>query len=459
MYKDNISQEKLYNLYITQNLTKKDICKQLQYSSSRLDRLIKKYNIVKPKNLTMENIKKTNIEKYGCISLLCKVRGNPNTPEAKEKARLTNLEKYGVENVFQSEEIKNKIKETNRIKYGYDNIAQTHISKNSLNILNDKDLLKEYILNCERKDINYICENLGISYSHCFKVIKKYNLLDILDPIGSSYESELKEILKGFKKDRKILSPKEIDFYNKDLKLGIEFNGNYWHSENVVDNKYHINKTLNAQKQNVFLYHIWEHEWVNERKKPIIISMINNLLGLNEKIYARKCEIKNVDNKEAADFLNLNHLQGCDFSSIKLGLYYKNELISLMTFGKPRFNNDCEYELIRFCNKMNTSVIGGASKLFKYFIKNYKPKSIISYSNVSKTKGTLYKTLGFKYKELTEPNYIWFKNNKNILSRYQCQKHILLKEGYKGNSESEIMRNRNYYKIYDCGNITWIWNE
>ena len=257
---------------------------------------------------------------------------------------------------------------------------------------------------------------------------------------------------------RKYLDGKEIDIYIPELRIGIEINGNYWHCEDKkMDKNYHQQKSLLAESKGIFIYHIFEYEWIEKKDK--ILNQLNNLLGLNqEKIYARKCIIKEVDISEKMRFLEENHLQGNDSSSIKLGLYYNDELVSLMTFVKPRFNKKYEWELSRFCSKNNCNVIGGASKLFKYFVGNYNPTSIISYSNIAHTKGNIYNTLGFNLDSISEPNYVWYRS-KTILSRYQCQKHKLLEQGYEGNSESEIMHNRGYYKIYDCGNKVWVWNR
>ena len=130
-----------------------------------------------------------------------------------------------------------------------------------------------------------------------------------------------------------------------------------------------------------------------------------------------------------------------------------------MTFSKPRFNKNYDYELIRFCNKLNTSVIGSASKLFNYFIKNYNPKSIISYANRRFSNGSIYETLGFKFLRKTEPNYFYFKRNVGILmSRNQFQKHKLKDKLDIYNpelSEQENMFNNDYRRIYDCGNLVY----
>lgn len=142
------------------------------------------------------------------------------------------------------------------------------------------------------------------------------------------------------------------------------------------------------------------------------------------KIYARKCIIKEISVKEKNKFLNLYHIQGEDKSKVKLGLFFNDELVACMTFGKPRFNKNYQWELIRFASKYK--VIGGASKLLKYFEKQYKPESIITYADRRFSKGNLYNLLEFKLLSKTQPNYFYIKGNE-ILTRYQCQKHKLQK--------------------------------
>ena len=126
------------------------------------------------------------------------------------------------------------------------------------------------------------------------------------------------------------------------------------------------------------LIHIFEHEWIN--KQTIIKSKLKALFNVEqERIYARKCIIKEISNKEKNEFLNQFHIQGEDKSKVKLGLFYEEELVAVITFGKPRFNKNYEYELIRYATSKH--VIGGATKLLKYFERNYKPKSIITYAD------------------------------------------------------------------------------
>ena len=345
-------------------------------------------------------------------------------------------------------------------KYKEERLMYLRIKKNeNYKILYDKESLIKYINENGNTSQTKIAEKLNIPSMIVRQFIKKHNLENMFTYVKSSYETELNDIYTNLfeSNDKKILSPYEIDLYNDDKHIGIEFNGNYWHGEKIKDKRYHQQKSLLAEDKGIFLYHIFEYEWNTKREQ--IFNQLNNLLGLNQtKIYARKCVIKEVNNTEKRQFLGINHLQGDDISSIRLGLYYNDELVSLMTFVKPRFNKKYQWELSRFCSKAGCNVIGGASKLFKHFIKTYNPKSIISYSNIAHTRGNLYKTLGMTLQGISEPNYVW-SNGHTVLTRYQCQKHKLLEQGYYGETEVDIMSNRGYYRIYDCGNKVWVWKN
>ncbi|HEG0266519.1 TPA: hypothetical protein SB288_001472 [Campylobacter coli] len=124
--------------------------------------------------------------------------------------------------------------------------------------------------------------------------------------------------------------------------------------------------------------------------------MIKNKLHKNIKIPARSCVVKQINNKDLKDFLDLNHLQGYCSAVIAYGLYKDSDLAACMTFSKPRFNRAYQYELIRFCVKQGITIQGGASKLFKAFLRDYEPISVISYANRRFSKGSIYETLGFK---------------------------------------------------------------
>ena len=178
-----------------------------------------------------------------------------------------------------------------------------------------------------------------------------------------------------------------------------------------------------------------------------------------DKIYARNCHIKLIDNPECKEFLNKYHLQGNISSSIRLGLYYNNELVQVMTFGKPRFNKKYDYELLRLCSKSNTNDVGGAEKLFKYFINTYNPNSIISYCDIAKGKGLIYKKLNFNLLTINSPNYVYINSKYEIKTRYQCQKHKLksfLPKFDINLSERQNMLNNKYLQVFDSGTKTYV---
>lgn len=283
-------------------------------------------------------------------------------------------------------------------------------------------------------------------------------------------EKEIEDYVKSFgikteTKVRGILSNnKEIDILIPELNIGIEYDGLKWHSDEFKDKNYHLNKTEECKKLGIRLVHIFEDEWMN--KKEIIKSIIRNIIGKTEnKIYARKCIIQNVNDNEKKEFLEKNHIQGNVNSQINLGLYHDGELVSLMCIGKPRINLgrktslEDEYELLRFCNKLNTNIVGGASKLFKYFITNYNPTLTTSYCDYRWSIGNMYKALGFTLSHHSQPNYYYIIGN-NRKNRFKYRKSELIKEGFDPEkSEKEIMEERGIHRIYDCGSLVYIWKN
>jgi hypothetical protein len=276
----------------------------------------------------------------------------------------------------------------------------------------------------------------------------------------SSMEGEINTFLKGFNietitSSRSIIAPNQLDIYIPSKKIAIEFNGLYWHSEQFLHENYHLNKTDFCEGIGIKLIQIFEDEWLN--KKDIVKSRLKNILNLTTNIiYGRKCQIKEISNQESREFLNKNHIQGMVNSMINIGLIYDNELVALMTFGKMRkmmgYKSGNEvYELVRFCNKLDTTVIGGANKLLKFFIRKYNPKNIISYADRRWSQGDLYEKLGFQFVSDTKPNY-WYVHGKNRKHRYSFKKDILIKDGFdKNKSEKQIMFERKIFRIYDCG--------
>jgi hypothetical protein len=293
-----------------------------------------------------------------------------------------------------------------------------------------------------------------INFRGCNECGKKYDkseneVSDFITTLGIDFE----------KNNRLILNGKELDIYIPSLNVAIEYNGLYWHSELHKDNNYHLDKTIECEKLGIQLIHIFEDEWLDKRE--IVESRLKNILGLtNIKVFGRKCVVREIPTKECRLFFDMNHLQGYTNSKYKLGLYYNDELISAMLFTTPRLGIGAKfdgYELTRFVNKLNTSVVGGAGKLLKHFIKTYNPNEIRSYADRRWSDGGLYNKLNFIKMNINKPNY-WYVKGLKRYHRFNFRKGKLNDMGYniEGKTEREIMLEAGYLRIHDCGTMQYI---
>lgn len=284
----------------------------------------------------------------------------------------------------------------------------------------------------------------------------------------STGEKELRKFIRSLDvkteySNTELLHGKEIDIYLPDHHLGIEYNGGYFHSDLFKDKRYHLNKVKELRNKDVNLIHIWETDWYT--KKSILKSMLKaQIINGSKRVYGRKTKVVEVTNKQAINFLERNHLQGPSISKYRYGLSYEDELVALMTFSNLRKatgqeSKEGSYELIRFCNKLNYTVVGGASKLFTHFIRTQSPKYILSYANRDWSTGNVYEKLGMTFTGYTPPGYFYTKSRYKF-SRFQFQKHKLVEQGEDPNlTEYEIMSKNGYHRIWDTGNLKYEWKQ
>ncbi len=430
-------------------------------------------NVAKNKDIKKKTIE-TNLKVYGYKSTF-------QNEQVREKWKIVIKERYGVEHIFQSDVFKKKInqnkKEIIKERYGVEHIFQSDVFKNKSKETTKNRIFKKY-QDCfitEYIFVDYKDSFFNIIHKTCNKEfeISLHSLIDRKNanncictecyPIGENSSIPEKEIVNwieslGIKtiKDREVLEGQELDILIPSHNIAIEHNGLYHHSDKFKKPNYHLNKTNKCLEKGIDLIHIWGDEW--KYKKDIIKSILLYKLGLiKEKIYSRKTIIKEIkDSKLVRKFLDENHIQGFAPSSTKIGLYYNEELVSLMCFGYANSNNKKELELIRFCNKINYNIIGSASKLFNHYITNYKFDKIISYSYKRLFNGEIYKKLGFVNIHTTKkPEYFWVKDNERK-HRSVFNKKKLIKNGYDPNkTEVEIMNDRGYFRIWGCGQIRW----
>lgn len=407
----------------------------------------------------IQNIKNACIAKYGVDNVA-------KSKSTQDKMKATCLERYGVENALQNDEIKNKAKATCLERYGVENVGLLRTADVvCLDKIEDK-----YIYNCPHPGCDkciektYMCsrdthnnrKNLGSELCT--------NLLP--ERPGNNNDTYIEHIVRGWLDDnniqyqtnvRNVIYPNEIDIYIPDKKIAIECNGIYWHSDEKKSKKYHLNKYHECEKNGITLISLWEDQLQN--KPEICKNIILSKIGIYQKrYYARKCHIKEVSPDECREFLNNYHLQGYTNGHIRIGLYYNDELLSIMVFGKSRRcmnNKGGDWELYRFCNKCGIQIIGGSSKLFAFFIKTYSPSRIISFSSNDISSGSIYQKLGFHLDHETI-GYWYIDRKMKRYHRYSFTKGKLINDGFdKNKTEREIMRNIGYYRIYDSGQKRW----
>jgi len=341
--------------------------------------------------------------------------------------------------------------------------------------LRDRDLLHR-LHTIEKKTCEEIADILGSSKATVSIWIKKHGIeannindyprergpskecLQIVDYIKSIYDGEVLIEVSGL-----IGEGLSLDILIPEFNLAIEYNGLYSHiyrpEENtfskIKDSTYHLKKTTLCENKGIQLLHIFSSLW--KERTDIWKSMIANKINRTQrKIYARNCEIRECSVNEKNNFLDDNHLQGKDRSNIKLGLYFEDELVSVMTFIKARYSKDYYWELSRFANKTYTNVVGGFSKLLKYFRQNY-TESIISYADKTYSQGKLYENNNFKKLHVTPPGYYYvLKGHEVLINRRSLQKKQLLKKLNRPDlTEFQLATELGYSKIFDCGMIAY----
>lgn len=423
-----------------------------------------------------EKRKQTNIEKYGnCVYL--------HSKEGKRKSIENNKQKYGVEYITQTENFKQKSSKTKELRYGDKNFnnqekaKQTNIEKygveytcqnvdvilkiqESKNLTNSELRDKNWLLEQNKtKNIQQIADELSVTYRTVWLWMIKHNI-DFITHIPKDYKAQ-KEIYEYIislipntrilYNDRKKINPKELDIFIPDYNLAIEHNGIWHHKENKDR---HLQKLNLCKEKDVKLLQFWDFQWLY--KKNICKSIIKSNLGINTKIYARKCSIVEVSSKQYTTFLEQNHMQGVANSSIRYGLEFNNELVAVIGFSKSRYNKNYDYELIRYANKLDTNVIGGFSRLLKHF-KKIKLGTVISYCDKMLFDGRMYKENSFKFLYDSKPGF-FYSNNKIIKSRESLQKHKLkdiLQEFDENLTADTNLTAEGWYKVWDCGNSVW----
>lgn len=320
----------------------------------------------------------------------------------------------------------------------------------------------------------YGTDNL-VSKEYHDKMVESVNIANINMTFTKNSKSELE--IKDFiesgglecRSDRHILNGREIDIYVPEKNIGIEYNGNKWHTEWFAkkDKNYHLFKMEECREKGVGLITIFEDEY--ELHKEIVLNKLTHILNIgNEripKLYGRKCEIKEIYSYIAEDFLNVNHIQGFVNSTLFLGAFYNENLVGVMSFTKQADNN---WELTRLATDIKYNCCGVGGKLFNYFIKNYDFNEIKSFADRRWTldeNNNIYTKLGFVFHSFTKPNYTYYNANVNRYKRFHkfnFRKDKLVKKYPQLNprmTETEMVKELGYDRIWDCGLIKYVYRK
>lgn len=494
-YKIKVTKDEIYKYYIEENHTREECLEHFNVSLNVFKRWLTTYGIKKDMQARQQNIEK---------------HFNASSPfmvnEIKDKVKSTLIEKYGTDNIFSTEEFKEKAAKTKLDKYGsetYNNrekAKETNISRYGVdNIFKDTERMKQSYID------SFGADNPMRNKEIAMKSSSKHNYDDICKKASETYRNKTgysnpfsdpeihKEIMikasEKCKRDygydyycmrpeariakgisgpnarfAKLLDDNEISYstefpigsFQYDFKVEnylIEIDPYPTHNStwspfgDPKEKHYHLRKSTVARVNGFNCIHIWD--WDN-------VDAIIHLLKRKESIGARQCKIKEVSKKEAIDFINKYHIQGYAKDKIRLGLYFRDGLVSIMTFDKPRYNNKYEYELVRYCSSIN--ITGGANKLFKYFLETYYPKSICSYCDLSKFTGGTYINLGFNLVRVNSPAVHWYNGEIHITDNLLRQIGFdnLFNTSYgKGTSNRELMLSHGFVEVYDCGQATY----
>lgn len=482
---DNLSKEQLYELFITKNMSKPEISSLLGIPKTSLGRMLDKFGIVKSKEDVKKMQRRVNNNRTQEIkqkvSLTLKNRWKNLSDEEKTKQMLP----LNIKNASRTEEHQRKLNESLRKHYeseteeekkeritkisiatklamsNMSNEKRDEITKNRVNALlkrtDDQKIKSLQKLrdtwnkksNDEKTTIMIRQLESKIKNGHIQESVAETELRDFITDLGF----DVKRIIKGCGDTRF-----ELDIFIEKLNIAIEYNGSYYHSTNGCNKRsktYHYNKSMQCKNMGISLIHIWEDQWVNQ--KELVKSILKSRLGVltDDRIYARKCTIKEISSKEYKDFCNENHIQGYRLASVRLGLFYKDKLVQIASFNKIRNigkqNRKEEWEWVRGCPASLNSVIGGTSKLFSYFVKNYRPNSILCYADWNLFDGSGYDKCGFTFDGFTGPDKFYITNGKS--------RNRINRNPYKNREYKELVKSNTLFECYGAGSKRFIWTN
>lgn len=438
--------------YIVENLTTTEIAELCGVTDPTIATALRTLGIKKDHEVLqktrMEKVVKTNLERFNTEHAF-------QAEVVKEKIKATMVERHGVDNPMKSEQIREKSYKTNLKNFGVKHPAQS--KKINLKAMRTKEKIGLVRFINKNDTVNTICKKAGIPIVNPYKLIREGKISpDDIYKYIINYDDPKTHL-------EKIASEKfNLEFYNKyfdldkfptlryrpdfkiDDKTAINVDGLYWHSDkNNVNKNYHFELRKSFEDSGLRIFQFREDEvYYNE---DIVKSIINNHLGKSEKIYARKTKLVKLSSEEYAPFFEKNHLMGST-NGITFGLMYQGEII--MAAAYKVFSDRIKIE--RVCSKINTTVVGGASKLLSK-INSVTPKLPIHYwADLRYGTGNYLEKLGFK-KERDTLGFKWTDLNRTF-NRLRCRANM----DERNLSQEEYAKELGWVKIWDAGQRLWI---
>ena len=403
----------------------------------------------------LQKSKETMFKHYGYDSVL-------KSPEFQNRIRNTFIERYGVDHPSKLPDFIDKVNATCLERYG---VAFPTQIPGRTEAMQKTNMEKYGALspsgNSDIADVTrqHNLEKYGVPYT-CMRDECREQAGNVISKVNRNFAKKLSEYGLNCSFDTVKIDRYSYDLHIEGTNILIEINptythntvGNHWGDSVATD--YHKRKTMLAAEHGYHCVNVWD--WDSYEK---VMAMFQPKIPL----YARKCELREVDSKLAGAFENTYHLQ----SSVRgqkvcLGLFYNEQLVQLMTFGTPRYNHNYQWELLRLCTDVKYAITGGAEKLWSYFLNKYTPDSVISYCDASKFTGAVYGRLGMTLDFTVAPNKIWSKGKEYITH------NLLLQRGYdqmfntdfgKGVSNDQLMLDNGWLPVYDCGQYRYVWHS
>jgi very-short-patch-repair endonuclease len=397
----------------------------------------------------------TNLKRYG-------VTNAAQSDVVKAKIKQAHEKNWGVTNASKCDIVKEKITQTHQTRYSRKRASQQHIDPHIIDLKNNRELMLHWFQDL-KMPVYEIAERLGVCSSQLCVHFKTNLGIDISRHMVSRTEREVQDYVSSLVEcefnNRAIIAPKELDIVIPSHQLAIEVDGLAWHTElRGKSPRYHWHKAQLCRQQGWRLINILDIEW--QQKPELTQSRIRSVLGLNQRLAARKCQVVQLTHHQADQFLQTNHSQGGCASSVRLGLMHQDQLVAVLTMGRSRFDRGQQWELIRYASAVGINVQGGAGKLWHHFVQQWNPKSVISYCDARLNRGNLYAQLGFTWQRNNGPNYWYTYQYRTWESRMRYQKHKLagvLEHFDPNQTEWANMQAHGWDRYWDCGSSVWLW--